>query len=147
VPIRFVGATAFRAGLAELKLRLGVGAGTGLKKATEKIAQDAADSIRARTHATGTQTPSRPGEPPANISGHLADSIRAQPVRVTGFGHYESGVGADAAYARIQELGGETGRAHTTTLPPRPFIQPAIDRYAVTVSDEVADAITNALNA
>lgn len=80
-----------------------------------------------RTHGRGTPTPSPPGQPPAKISGDLADSVRAEPARSAGAYRWASEVGGHTVYARIQGMGGVTGRNHATTLPPRPYLKPAHD--------------------
>jgi phage gpG-like protein len=78
------------------------------------------------SHDRGTPTPSAPGEPPSMISEDLYLSIT---VRTVGDGHVQ--VGGTTAYARIQELGGITGRGHATTLPARPYLRPALESTRV----------------
>jgi hypothetical protein len=75
-------------------------------------------------HPRGTPTPSPPGTPPARIDGHLARSVNTTPARRVGAYRWEGKVGPTAAYGRIQELGGQAGRNHTATLPPRPYLKP-----------------------
>ena len=77
------------------------------------------------SHARGTPTPSPPGEPPARISGHLRGSL--SPIGpLPGGGGFTGEMGPTAVYSRIQELGGQAGRGHSVTLPPRPYLAPAV---------------------
>jgi hypothetical protein len=76
-------------------------------------------------HPPGTPTPSPPGQPPARISGHLRGSLTPTGPLPTGSG-FSGQLGPTAVYARIQELGGRTGRNHSVTLPPRPYLAPAV---------------------
>jgi phage gpG-like protein len=77
------------------------------------------------SHPKGTPTPSAPGSPPSLISGQLRRSVIMQPVAP---GHVR--VGATAVYARIQELGGDSGPGHMTHLPARPYLAPALKKAA-----------------
>lgn len=77
------------------------------------------------SHDPGTLTPSQPGEPPSLITGQLRRSVIMKP---KGPGHVQ--VGATTVYARIQELGGWTGRGHATYLPPRPYLKAALVKLA-----------------
>ncbi|MBL7487077.1 hypothetical protein [Frankia sp. AgW1.1] len=72
-------------------------------------------------HRRGTPTPSPKDHPPAPVSGTLRRGVEKQ-VRV---GYVD--VGPTVIYGRIQELGGTTGRGHRTTLPARPYVQPAFE--------------------
>lgn len=79
-------------------------------------------------HPPGTRTGSVPPAPPWAISGHLAERIEVDPdvgARRVRTWRWSGRVGPTAAYARIHELGGRTGRGHRTVLPPRPHLQPA----------------------
>ena len=98
----------------------------------------AQDRLSRMTHEPGTPTPAPPGGPPAMISGSLARSIKAKPVRATGPGRFEGLVGPTIVYGPIQERGGTivahkmflrwydaSGRAffkHSVTLPARPYM-------------------------
>lgn len=96
----------------------------------EAIVEEAQYSIRAmpkhgrtypRPHVGegaegGTYTASAPGEPPANVSGDLADSIAWEP---TGEG---AEVTADNFIAHTMEFGSAGGK-----IAPRPFLHPAAD--------------------
>lgn len=79
------------------------------------------------SHARGTPTPSAPGEPPSLITGRLRGSFHVVGPTAAGAAAWMSVLGPTAVYARIQELGGETGRGHRTVLPPRPYVRPAAE--------------------
>lgn len=97
------------------------------------------------SHPPGTRTPSRPGEPPALITGNLRRSVTHSPPAETGAFTFTCLVGPVAVYARIQEYGGVihpgssgylanrvTGQFFVTPysrrqyvrLPPRPYMRP-----------------------
>lgn len=79
------------------------------------------------SHAPGTPTSAPPGGPPARISGTLRGSLNPTGPVPTG-GGFIGRLGPTAAYSRVQELGGATGRGHATTLPARPYMRPTYDR-------------------
>lgn len=83
--------------------------------------------LRTYTHPPGTPTPSPPGGPPALVTGHLRRSWRTVPAR-PGRKPFtvETEGGPTAVYARIQELGGRTGRGHRSRLPRRPYVRPRV---------------------
>lgn len=96
----------------------------GMEVVAELAERAVVDQLTLRSHDPGTPTPSAPGQPPAKVSGDLADSTTHEGP-TGGAGRYELVVGATTAYARIHELGGRTGRGHRTVLPPRPYLHPA----------------------
>lgn len=112
---------------------------------TTLIAQAMGDVVKAEVrhqlsrsqHPYGTPTPSAPGTPPSMISGALANSVVSQ---TTGEGRVE--VGATTPYARIQQLGGASGRGGRTQLPARPYLEPAWDAAA----GEAYDAAIRVIN-
>jgi hypothetical protein len=114
------------------------------RAAARDASVEAANDIQGRTredltrlsHPPHTKTPSRPGMPPAAISGKLAESVvvdQSDPVYVD--------VGPTARYGREQELGGpmeghpymrwrEDGKTYYSrrhSLPPRPYLKPATE--------------------
>jgi phage gpG-like protein len=96
----------------------------GLELVAELAEHAVVEQLTLRSHDPGTPTPSAPGQPPALVTGALADSVTHRgPTGAAG--RYEVVVGATTAYARIHELGGRTGRGHHTVLPPRPYLHPA----------------------
>ncbi|MBM9509995.1 hypothetical protein [Actinacidiphila acididurans] len=91
-----------------------------------KIVQRGAFSRLSRYyHPPGTPTPAPPGGPPARINGHLRGSLSPTGPRPTGTG-YTGQLGPTAVYSRIQELGGQAGRNHSVTIPPRPYLAPTV---------------------
>lgn len=85
------------------------------------------NELRRYTHQPGVATNSPPGEPPALVTGKLRGSVVVKgPVGART--RWAVVVGGTVVYARIQELGGRTGRGYNTVLPPRPYIKPAAER-------------------
>lgn len=89
------------------------------------------DELSRTSHAAGTPTPSAPGNPPSLISGALRGSVYPDPPMVHGY-RATIKVGGRTVYARIQEFGGQAGRNHASTLPPRPYLSPATARFVAT---------------
>ena len=102
----------------------------GGRAAAATLASEGAKEIRGqltkRSHPPGTPTPSPAGQPPARVSGRLANSvITVQPVPA-GAHRWVSMAGPHGVvYARIQDQGGRAGVRHSATLPPRPYRVPA----------------------
>lgn len=100
------------------------------------------------THPAGTKTNSPPGQPPAIITGTLRRSVKQEPIsggrRVSQF-RWETTVGGTAVYARIQELGGWTGRHHATYLPRRPYLSAALMRSRASIREAGVDAFKKEL--
>jgi phage gpG-like protein len=67
---------------------------------------------------------SPPGEPPYLRTGALRRSVQVDGPHPTGPTSVEGQVGPTIVYARIQELGGVAGHS---TLPARPYAQPAFE--------------------
>jgi phage gpG-like protein len=82
--------------------------------------------------------PSAAGTPPALQSGFLRQSVTIMDVGWDG-GQYTQWIYPSTVYARIQELGGEAGKDHRATLPPRPYVEPAL---AACSEDAVAALIS-----
>lgn len=105
----------------------------------EVLEREVRTQLGKSSHAPGTPTPSTPGSPPAMITGRLRDSVT---VREVDPGHVQ--VGGTTAYARIQELGGSSGREGGTHLPPRPYLAPAWEiarNEAVDAAIEIAAGV------
>jgi phage gpG-like protein len=113
--------------------------------AAEAVREKIHEKLTAQEHPPGTPTPSRSGDPPAKVSGRLANSVERGNVENRGFGDYAITVGPDAVYARIQELGGDTGRGHLTHLPPRPYVAPAMREALPEIEAIFAERLTDAL--
>lgn len=95
----------------------------GAKEGIRLVQRRAFVQLSRYSHSPGTPTPSPPGQPPARISGHLRGGLSPTSPYATG-GGYAGKLGPTAVYSRIQELGGQAGRNHSVTLPPRPYMRP-----------------------
>jgi len=84
-------------------------------------------TLSTSSHPPRTKTPSLPGEPPSLITGQLRRSVR-KTYSSGNAARWTTRVAPTAVYARIQELGGLTGRGHRTRLPGRPYVRPALAR-------------------
>jgi phage gpG-like protein len=93
------------------------------REVTELVEQVAFEHLTRQSHPPHTPTPSRPGDPPATISGALADSLHTEGPAVVGGGVFAR-VGPTSPYGRIQELGGIAGWG--AQLPERPYLWPAV---------------------
>jgi hypothetical protein len=127
------------------------------------VQNDAQALLSQYTHPRGTWTPSPPGYPPALISGGLRRSIRAERVQQTGPGVFQARIGPKIIYGRIQEVGGtivpvrakalswldadgDRVFAHSVTLPPRPYMRPAVDGAREEILDYFVWAWNRALH-
>lgn len=99
-----------------------------LNAITATVVAGVQQELAQSSHRKGTPTPSQPGNPPSWVSGTLARSIRFTPPVMAGPGRWTASVGGTVIYARIQELGGDTGRGGATHLPARPYLRPTADR-------------------
>ena len=98
------------------------------RKSGDVVKQNAQTVLSAHgSHLPGTKTPSNPGNPPAMISGQLLDSVEAGPVIRKGFKTYTVAISPNTVYARIQELGGLSGRNLATLTPARPYMRPTAE--------------------
>lgn len=107
----------------------------GANAAAALVEKTTKDKLRQKTHRRGTPTPSRPGEPPALVSGQLRRSVLIVPAQPTGKTAWTAKVGPTAVYARIQELGGQLAynprhgmwrKGQEGSLPARPFLEPSV---------------------
>lgn len=98
---------------------------SGLTETAHLIERAAKGQLRRTSHRRGEPTPSGPGDPPSKVSGTLARGVRVEAARMLAKGVWRARVGPTSIYARIQALGGQTGRSGTTTLPARPYVAPA----------------------
>lgn len=116
------GLTEFKASMDALTDAIDAASKAGTIAQAAHLEGDIKDKLKLTAHARGTKTPSLPGEPPSTVDGTLARSIQVDGPEQIGFGNYLAAVGSDGVvYSRIQELGGQTGRGHETTLPARPY--------------------------
>jgi hypothetical protein len=137
--VRLLGVPQFMAAIdgmvtrADFAAREATGKGAHLIEAAtkQKLAESSGTVTRGQRDSRGRFTrnqtsPSPPGQPPALQTGQLRRSVRVEGPTRTGPGAWESKTGPTAAYGRIQELGGVTGRGGATTLPARPYLGPAL---------------------
>jgi phage gpG-like protein len=117
----------------------------GLDEAGDYLEGEIKTRLSATSHAAGTPTPSMPGEPPSMVSGALRDSVENKHP-TGGNGHYETKVGPDTPYARIQELGGDAGIDHSAHLDPRPYVAPSIEAARGRIEGIMVDHWSEALN-
>lgn len=115
----------FEAGLDVLKTRALAATRSATRDGLRTLKRRGIGRLSRYFHLPGTPTPSPVGEPPARISGHLAGSLTPSGPRPTGTG-FTGELGPTAVYSRIQELGGQAGRGHSVTIPPRPYLAPTV---------------------
>lgn len=96
-----------------------------LAKAAHLVERNAKLLLSLTSHPKGTQTPSRPGEPPSLVTGTLKKSVKVRGPRPIP-GGYEAFIAPTVVYGRIQELGGMAGKGLRTRLPARPYMRPAM---------------------
>lgn len=128
-----VDTSAWERDIEELRTRLNEATRRGVNDGLALIENETKRTLMLRSHPKGTKTPSRPGQPPAMISGHLARSVRSEPAVMVARGRWSGRVGPTTVYGRIQELGGLAGRHHRSRLPARPYLNPASGRMKARV--------------
>lgn len=97
----------------------------GANNAARLVATETKKTLTRTTHRKGTPTPSRPGEPPSLVTGTLRRGVIIVPAEPSGTTSWTAKVGPTSVYARVQELGGDTGRM---VLPARPYLGPTVAR-------------------
>jgi hypothetical protein len=132
--------------LEELVLRLADATYTATRDGLHTIEAAEKTLLSLFSHPPGTPTPSPPGSPVGLITGHLRRGVNVDGPWQLSLFEVEGSVGPTAVYARIQELGGFTGKGHTTYLPPRPYHQPTIDAVLPQVYQGYADAWARAIH-
>ncbi|MEV7034639.1 hypothetical protein AB0N99_30960 [Streptomyces sp. NPDC093272] len=123
ITVNAQGVDQLAAALDTMMLRVRTATRSGAKEATRIVQRRAFVELSRYSHPPGTPTPSPPGQPPARITGHLRGGLSPTGPYPTGSG-FGAKLGPTAVYARIQELGGQAGRNHSVTLPPRPYMRP-----------------------
>lgn len=124
------------------------------------IERAAQDNLARYSHGPGERTGSPPGQPPALVSGALRRSTKSRRT-ADGPTVYGGSVGPTIVYGPIQERGGTITpkrapmlawrtadgwrRARSVTLPPRPYMRPAVTASIPRIRRIVADAWTRAL--
>lgn len=123
--IRITGAAEAKAKLDALIPKL-TAAGRQIVSEVQTVAEDAAKRQFTGAHSAGQPTTSAPGSPPDVVTGTLRRSIQRSAPELVARG-WQGTVFPSVVYARIQELGGATGRGGSTILPARPYMEPAND--------------------
>ena len=96
-----------------------------------EIAQHIAEAVMTEIDAGwSANAPSEPGEAPAVVSGHLANSITIEQI-----GNSEVRVGSNASYAPFLEFG-------TTEIEMRPWLRPAVERVRGQLSQILREMVT-----
>lgn len=120
------GAGPFKDAIDALIKTADAGSRRAANNAALKVASRTQRKLTTSTHKKGTPTPSRPGEPPSLVTGTLRRSVKVVPAVPVGGGAWQAQVGPTVVYARIQELGGATGRGGAVRLPARPYLGPSV---------------------
>lgn len=120
--------------LEALKARVHAATADGIEQCADLVKEAIQENL-ARSHYPPA---SPPGQPPALRSGHLHDEVYA--VSMPSVNGASAHVWPSTVYARIQELGGWAGRDHRSHLPPRPYVEPALDDN----TERIGQAMTNA---
>lgn len=115
----------FEASLERLVVQAEAAGRVAVTQGAHLVEAETKKALSRQGHKKGTPTPSQPGEPPATVSGTLKRSVRPTQAHRLGFGDYQAEVGPTVVYARVQELGGSTGRS---TLPSRPSLKPSLEK-------------------
>lgn len=121
--IRLHGLTELLSTLNRRSIAVEVASVAATREAVELVQHVAHANLTRQSHPPHTPTPSRPGDPPATISGALADSLHIEGPAAVGAGVFAR-IGPTAPYGRIQELGGIAGWG--ARLPARPYFGPAV---------------------
>lgn len=121
------GIAELQAALRDMASRIEAATPMAVDTATNLVKDRARVNLALKSHARGTLTPSAPDEPPAKITGDLRDSFEILGPTPAGAAAWRAVLGPTIVYARIQELGGKTGRGGATTLPSRPYLKPAVE--------------------
>lgn len=123
--VRLVGVDAFSRSLLLLASRQNDATEKAVNSVLDKGARQTRVKLSLGWHPPRTPTGSIPPAPPWRISGALSRSVEVDKADRVGYGQWRGRMGPQIVYARIQELGGVTGRGHRTKLPPRPYLKPA----------------------
>lgn len=125
--------------LADLPEKANASIARTMNAVAQSTAQRARIKIRTGTRSGhvyltegGVHQASAPGEPPANLSGALAGSIRS--TRMTDRPGSFATAGSDLAYAQVLEFGGFSDfNGKPVYVEPRPFLVPSFEEAIVGV--------------
>lgn len=127
--LKVTGVAQLTRALQAMAARVEVATPVAVKAAGDLLKSKAQTELSRTSHARGTPTPSVAPQPPAKITGHLHDTWDVLGPTAIGAAIWHEEIGPTAVYARIQELGGQAGRGHATTLPERPYLRPAFEAW------------------
>lgn len=113
----------FEASITDWSKRVRIENDLGAMEAAEFIKELVQENLLKYPHPASepTEAPIFKG-PVGFVTGRLRDSIRVTEKAIGGF----ATVGTSLYYARINEIGGWTGRDHMTFIPPRPYFRPMV---------------------
>lgn len=117
----FEGVSGFTAGLKAMTVAMDAATKAATATGAHLIEAQIKTELARSSHPKRTPTPSRPGSPPALVSGRLRQSVKVEGPTSLGGGTYQARIGPTAVYGRVQELGG--GKV---PLPSRPYVDPAM---------------------
>lgn len=120
--------------------RVDAAMGAAVEAGVALVEGEARARLSRYSHQPRTPTPSPAGDPPALITGRLRSSFRVAGPTPEGAGRWTAVLGPTMPYARVQELGGPTGRGGASVLPPRPYLRPSVD--AVVRSGRLEELMT-----
>jgi hypothetical protein len=109
-------------------------------KSAHLVERKAKEKLTTSSHEPGTPTPSAPGEPPSLVTGNLRRSITVTGPTQVGPMTWKAEIGPTAIYGRAQELGYEP-----RNLPPRPYMEPALDEALPEILQMYRDALSKAI--
>lgn len=140
--IRLQGLTELVSALNKRGAAVGTATVAATRESAELVEHVAFSNLARQSHPPHTPTPSRPGDPPATISGALAESLHVEGPAAVGAGVFAR-VGPTSPYGRIQELGGTAGWG--AQLPARPYLWPAVRDSLPAINAIYREAWTAAL--
>lgn len=130
---------AFEAALSAMKGRVHTATASGIEQGADVVKEAVQENLGRLRYPPA----SPPGEPPAMRTGLLHDEVYATSTSTAEGASAE--IWPSTAYARIQELGGVAGKDHRSRLPPRPYVQPALDESSGQVGQIMARVWTEAI--
>jgi phage gpG-like protein len=145
VTIIISGVRELRTAMTAMVARQDAATRTGLGKAAHLLEREIKAQLSTGSHQAHEPTTSAPGSAPDLVSGDLRRSVQVDDMLSLGQGRYSTQVGPTIVYGRIQEFGGQTGRNHATTLPPRPYVAPALEKMTPVMFEVMKSAWAAAL--
>lgn len=125
VQLAWHGVREWNAAMEKLVLQANQACRAGANNAAKLVATETKKALTQTSHPKGTPTPSRPGDPPSLVTGTLRRGVTIVPAQPSGTTSWTAKVGPTSVYARVQELGGDTG---TAILPARPYLGPSLQK-------------------